>query len=131
MKMYSKEGQVMVNVTKLAREGDDLVMTAKLMGAYSMKIYLRPEELREALKLLNWEAISYMPEMLITGTKSEDKLRELGSNLSTLTGDNLKLLLGSGAVDKLKDAGKAVGMSTLQGLVENLLLVLQIVLENK
>lgn len=121
----------MVDVKKLERDGDNLVMTAKLMGAYSMKIYLRPEELREAIGLLNWEVLSFMPEMLITGTKGEERLREIGSKAATLTSDNLKLLVGSGAVDKLKDAGKAIGASSLQGLVEMLLLLLPVLLENK
>jgi hypothetical protein len=40
--MYSREGQEMVDVKKIGREGENLVMKAKLMGAYSMNIYLSP-----------------------------------------------------------------------------------------
>jgi hypothetical protein len=73
MKMYSKEGQEMVDMKKLERDGADLVITAKLMGAYSMKIYLKPEEVRAGLKLLSWRVIRYMPLMLIRGFRASKK----------------------------------------------------------
>ena len=131
MKMYSKEGQCMVDVRKVERDGDNLVMTAKLMGAYSMKIYLRPDELREALKLLNWELLSSIPDLMVKGTKGEEVLRKIGGNLASATGENVKLLFGQDVMEKLAKAGKAVGVNTMESLVENGLLLLQVILENK
>lgn len=63
----------MVDMKKLERDGEDLVITAKLMGAYSMKIYLKPEEARAGLKLLSWRVIRYIPLMLIRGSGSAKK----------------------------------------------------------
>ncbi len=121
----------MVDVKKLSRAGDDLMMNCKLMGAYSMPIFMRPDELRDALTLLDWETTSYLPEMLIKGTRGEEQIREIGKILSATTSDNLKLLFGDNVSDKLRVAGKAMGTTTIEGLFETLLLLLQIVLENK
>ncbi len=131
MKMYSKEGQCMVDVRRVERDGDNIVMTAKLMGAYSMKIYLRPEELREALKLVNWELLSGIPELMIKGTRGEDTLRTIGANLASLTGENVKLVLGPNGAERICQIGKVVGINTMESLVENGLLLLQVILENK
>ncbi|MDR1321204.1 MAG: hypothetical protein LBK56_07235 [Gracilibacteraceae bacterium] len=67
MKMYNKEHQVMVDVNKVVREEDDLVMTAKLMGAYSMPLILPPEEMPEAFKLMTREIVFYLPAMITKG----------------------------------------------------------------
>jgi hypothetical protein len=68
MKLISKEGQTLVDVKSIQREGDDLVMKAKLMDAYSMPIYLSPVEVRNALKLLSWRLVCYLPLMLVRGS---------------------------------------------------------------
>lgn len=67
MKMFSKEGQILVDVTELHREGDNIVMKGKLMNAYSMNIYVRPEEVWRMLKLVSWRIILYVPLMLMKG----------------------------------------------------------------
>lgn len=131
MKMYSKEGQCMVDVKKLELIDDNIVMTAKLMGAYSMKIYLRPEEMREALKLLNWEVMSAIPELFIKGTKGEDTLRAIGGNLAAAAGKDMELILGPNGTEKICEIGRAIGMNTVESLFENGLLLLQVILENK
>lgn len=73
MKLYSKEGQIMVDVKGLERKGDDLVLDAKLMNAYSMPIHLTPAEVRQALKLLSWRVVWYLPTMMVKGFRSEPK----------------------------------------------------------
>jgi hypothetical protein len=73
MKMYSKEGQTLIDVKDLRREGDDLVMKGKLMEAYTMSIYLRPEEIWSTLKLLSWEVFLYLPAMFCKGWRRARK----------------------------------------------------------
>ncbi len=76
MKMYSREGQTLVDVTEMRREGDNIIMKGKLMNAYCMNIYVRPEEVWRMLSLLSWSIISYAPVMLIKGwrrVRSEKK----------------------------------------------------------
>jgi hypothetical protein len=73
MKMYSKEGQTLIDVTTVNREGENLTMKGKLMNAYSMTIYLRPEDAWKALGLLSWGVIRYLPFMLLKGRSKARK----------------------------------------------------------
>jgi hypothetical protein len=70
VKMFSKEGQILIDAKSLRREGDNLVMKGKLMDAYTMSIYLKPEEIWSMLDLLSWSVIRYLPVMLLRGWRS-------------------------------------------------------------
>lgn len=131
MKMVSKEGQTMVDVTKVYPDNGNIVMVCKLMGAYSMKIYLKPEELRKAIALVNWDLIKELPDMLAKGTAGEEKLREIGNNLCKLGPDAVKIILGENGQSRLTSAAKELGVATFGTLVDSLLLVLQILLQDK
>ena len=67
MKMYSKEGNVMMDTRSLRREGDNLIMKGKMMEAMNMSIYLKPEDIWEAKSLLTWSVIWYMPIIIVKG----------------------------------------------------------------
>ena len=67
MKMYSKEGNVMMDTHSLRREGDNLIMKGKMMEAMAMSIYLRPEDIWAGKSLLSWSIIWYMPIILVKG----------------------------------------------------------------
>lgn len=121
----------MVDVKKVQRDGDNLAMSCKLMGAYSMKIYLTPQELRQALGLIDWPLLTYLPEMLIKDTKGEDKIRQIAEKLGTMAVTDARLFLGPKGEENLKKAAKEAGMNTIQSLVESLLLLTQVVLEEK
>ena len=131
MKMYSKEGQCMVDVTKMEVVGDSIAMNCKLMGAYSMKVYLRPEEFREALKLVNWDLIKSVPEILITGTEGEETFRKIGKQIGEKAGDAPAILLGEEGVEKAKKALTALGADSVETLVNTLLMLAPVVFANK
>lgn len=131
MKMVSKEGQTMVDVTKVYPDNGNIVMVCKLMGAYSMKIYLKPEELRKAISLVNWDLIKELPDMLVKGTAGEEKLREIGNNLGRLGPDALHIILGENGQSRLASAAAEVGVATFGTLVDSVLLLLQILLQDK
>ena len=57
----------MMKVTKLKRVDDDLVMVGKLMGTMDATIYLKPAELIEMLKMLNWKVVLWVPCELVLG----------------------------------------------------------------
>ena len=69
MRMISKEGQTLVDVKSIQKDGPDLVMKAKLMDAYSMPIVLTPLAVRDGLKLLSWKVFWYLPVMLVRGMR--------------------------------------------------------------
>ena len=67
MKMYSKEGNIMMDTRSLRRDGDVLIMKGKMMEAMSMSIFLKPEDIWAGKKLLTWPVIWYMPVILFKG----------------------------------------------------------------
>ena len=67
MKMYSKEGVEMMHVASVKRENDDLVVKGKMMGAMTMSIYMRPEDLWSGKGLLTWSVIRHIPVMIFKG----------------------------------------------------------------
>jgi len=67
MKMYSKERVEMMDMKSLKRDGSNLVIKGKAMGAVPMSIYLRPEDVWASLKLLSWSVIWYSPIILFIG----------------------------------------------------------------
>ncbi|MEI9965922.1 MAG: hypothetical protein WDM92_16080 [Caulobacteraceae bacterium] len=53
MKLYSPDKSELMDVNAIERDGDDLVIKGKVFGAMPMTARLRPEQAREALKLLS------------------------------------------------------------------------------
>ena len=73
MKLFSKDGQAVVNVTDIEIVGDELKMQAKLMNAYSTEIYLTPYELFHAKDLLKKGMLRSIVRMFFAGRKAEPK----------------------------------------------------------
>lgn len=73
MKLYSKDGQALVNVNELFVENGELKMQAKLMNAYSTEIYLTPYELFHAKELLKKGMIKEILKMFKAGKTAEPK----------------------------------------------------------
>jgi hypothetical protein len=67
MKMYSKDGIEMMDLYSLEQIGDNLVVRGKLLRSMPATIYLRPEEVLKAIKLLTWRVVLYMPIILVKG----------------------------------------------------------------
>ncbi len=131
MKMFNREGDCMVDVKKMFVDGTDIVMTCKLMDAYSMNVYLHPDQLRQALTLADFDLINAIPEILIKDTVGEDQLRAIGENLKSKAGDAPALLLGEEGVEKFKKAGAALGLDTAETLVNTLLQLMPVLFADK
>jgi len=76
--IVSKTGSPMMTLEAVGREGDSLTMQGALMGSWSSKMYLAPEELLPMLGLLlRWELMGYvfsLPFILIRrGNKKSEK----------------------------------------------------------
>lgn len=130
MKMFSKEGQTMVDIRKAEYNGEDIVITAKLMDAYSMKIYLKPKELRSGLDLLSYDVLSAIPDMLVKDTRNEEALREITSKFNK-EDDILDVIFGEKAAEKLHIAGKALGIDSNESLIMLLIKITQMLLVEK
>jgi hypothetical protein len=65
--MFTKEGIEMMDVKSIDRDGDNLVMKGKMMGAMHASIYLRPQDLWQALRLLSLATLLRLPVLLVKG----------------------------------------------------------------
>ncbi len=65
MKLYDNTGTTMVEVYKLGRRGENLIMKTNIMESMPTDIHVRPAEVWKLLGLvMKWEIISYMPALL-------------------------------------------------------------------
>lgn len=78
MKLFSKEGQVLVNVTSIDIDGENIKMNAKLMNAYSTTIYLTPYELYQAKGLLKKGMVGHLFGMFRKGKHAEPAKEKAG-----------------------------------------------------
>lgn len=73
MKMFSKEGVEMMDMLSMSREGENLVIKGKMMGAMLATIYVKPKDIWQSLGLLSFSIIVYMPVMLVKGFLANKK----------------------------------------------------------
>jgi len=64
MKIYSADKSELMDVTRIERDGDDLVLKGKVFGTMPMTARLRPDEARAALKLLSPKLIWFLITMV-------------------------------------------------------------------
>ncbi len=57
MRVHTPEGNELMEVLKVQREGDLLVVRGVIMGTMPTRAVLRPEELRASFKLISWSLI--------------------------------------------------------------------------
>lgn len=50
-----------MEVTALERREENIVLRGKMLGTMPICIYIKPEEVRAATKLLTWKVASYLP----------------------------------------------------------------------
>ncbi|HEX9807503.1 MAG TPA: hypothetical protein VGA34_11455 [Alteraurantiacibacter sp.] len=60
MKIYSADKSELMQVTRIERKGNDLVLKGKVYGTMPMSATLTPEEARAALKLLSPRLILFL-----------------------------------------------------------------------
>lgn len=64
MKIYDGQGNALMSVKRLERDGDDLVIRGKIFDAMPMAARLTPEDARAALKLLEFKTIVFLLTLL-------------------------------------------------------------------
>jgi hypothetical protein len=60
VKIYSADKSELMQVTRIERKGNDLVLKGKVYGTMPMSATLTPEEARAALKLLSPRLILFL-----------------------------------------------------------------------
>ena len=67
MKLMSRDGIEMMDVTSLQRVGDVLVVKGKIMRSMPATIHLRPEDLWQAFSLFSWPLLLRLPWLMLKG----------------------------------------------------------------
>ncbi|MFH2047023.1 MAG: hypothetical protein ABIK92_17990, partial [Pseudomonadota bacterium] len=55
------------DMLSMSREGENLVVKGKMMGAMLATIYVKPKDIWQSLGLLSFSIIVYLPVMLVKG----------------------------------------------------------------
>ena len=64
MKLYTMDNTELMDVSAVRTEGTSLVVSGTIMGAMPTEAVLRPAELRQAFKLVNFKIIWCVLKML-------------------------------------------------------------------
>lgn len=75
VRMYTKDGSVLMEVSKLGLEGQDVTMRGKVMGTMSTTAYIHPEELWGMLGLVSLRLVAFLPFLLIRGFWRRKRLK--------------------------------------------------------
>ncbi len=60
MRIFGADNKEMMAISVIERDGRELVLRGKIFGTLPMTARVRPEEVRRALKLLNWRTALFL-----------------------------------------------------------------------
>jgi hypothetical protein len=63
MKLYGPDRRELMTVSRIEREGGQLIIRAKVFGTMPMTASLTPADVREGLKLLGWRGVLFVLTM--------------------------------------------------------------------
>ena len=63
MKLYGPDRRELMTVSRIERDGNRLVIRAKVFGTMPMTATLTPADVREGLRLLRWSGILFLLTM--------------------------------------------------------------------
>jgi hypothetical protein len=67
MKLKDMHGTVAMELTAVQRHGETIEMKGKAFGSMPLTVYVKPEDLWDARRLLSWSLIWYLPVMFVKG----------------------------------------------------------------
>lgn len=69
MKLYGKDRRELMTVSRIERDGNELLIKAKVFGTMPMTASLTPADVREGLKLLGLRGVLFVLTMPFRGSK--------------------------------------------------------------
>jgi hypothetical protein len=69
MKLYGKDRRELMTVSRIERDGNELLIKAKVFGTMPMTASLTPADVREGLKLLGLRGVLFVMTMPFRGSK--------------------------------------------------------------
>ena len=69
MKLYASDNSDLMEVSKISREGNNLVIEGTIMGAMPIRAIVKPAEVRKALGLMSFKTLLFAVTMLFRGSR--------------------------------------------------------------
>lgn len=69
MKLYSSDNSDLMEVSKISREGNNLVIEGTIMGAMPIRAIVKPAEVRKALGLMSFKTLLFSLTMLFRSSR--------------------------------------------------------------
>lgn len=69
MKLYGQDKSEIMEISKIERKGNNLVLKGKVFGSMPLTAQLRPEEARKGLKLLGFKLGLFLLTFLFRSSK--------------------------------------------------------------
>ncbi len=73
MRLYGQDNSVLLEISAIERQGNNLVLKGKAFGSMPMVARLKPEEARKGLKLLKFKVLLFLLTFLFRSTGSPGK----------------------------------------------------------
>jgi|TARA_B110000503_G_scaffold142829_1_gene241163 hypothetical protein len=69
MKLYAKDNSDLMEVSKIYREGNNLMVEGTIMGAMPIRAVVKPAELRKAFGVMSFGTMLHAVTMLFRGSR--------------------------------------------------------------
>jgi hypothetical protein len=73
VKLYGTDKRELMTVSRIERDGSQLVIKAKVFGTMPMTAILTPADVREGLRLLRWSGILFLLTMPFRRSRPQNK----------------------------------------------------------
>ncbi len=69
MKLYATDNSDLMEVNKIARDGNNLVVEGTIMGAMPIRATVKPAEIRRAIGLMDFKTLLFVLTMIFRGSR--------------------------------------------------------------
>ena len=76
MKLYGPDRRELMTVSRIERDGNQLLIKAKVFGTMPMTASLTPEDIREGLKMLGLRGVLFVMTMPFRGSRLSKEARK-------------------------------------------------------
>lgn len=69
MKLYASDNSELMEVAAISREGNNLIVEGNIMGAMPIRAVLKPAEVRQTIKLMDFKTLLFAISMLLRSSR--------------------------------------------------------------
>ena len=69
MKLYATDNSELMEIEKITKEGNNLIIEGSIMGAMPIRSVLKPAEMRRVFGLMNFKTMLFAASMLLRSTR--------------------------------------------------------------